>query len=148
MEQKFSSLLFVAAVLGAGSMTAFSPQAGTGAADAQPQLSSVKIEFVPGERTIFFDDFSDMAQDEPPPHWKVRNNPVELRTGGGVRELYSKGDTELQSPSFAVPQNFTFELMWTGHGEMVWHFRDKDDNDALQAMVRGEEDGQSASLQI
>src|SRR5690348_10652130 len=38
---------------------------------SQPELKAAKIDFVPGEKTIFFDDFSDMAADEPPPHWKV-----------------------------------------------------------------------------
>ena len=45
----------------------------------QPELKSAKIEFIPGERTIFYDDFSDMAADEPPPHWKVREGKVELK---------------------------------------------------------------------
>jgi OmpA-OmpF porin, OOP family len=117
----------------------------------QPELKSVKIDFVPGERTIFFDDFSDMAPDEPPPHWKVRNGPPELKMGGNIRELYS-GSTgnsvQLTSPKITVPQNFTFELAWTGEGEMQWIFRDKDGEEAIHATVRGEPDGHTASASV
>ena len=115
---------------------------------AQPELKSAKIEFVPGERAIFFDDFSDMVPDEPPPHWKVRNGKVELKMGGTVRELYNDGGVQLTSPKIAVPTNFTFELVWTGGGETTWVFRDKDGEEALHVMVRGEEDGMSASTSV
>ena len=102
-----------------------------GAAAAQPELKSVRIDFVPGERTIFFDDFSDMAQDEPPPHWKVRGAPIELRTGAGIRELYSAGDTSQSSPTIAVPPNFTLEVERTGTGDLDFEFRSKDDTNDL-----------------
>ena len=117
----------------------------------QPDLKTAKIEFVPGERTIFFDDFSDMAADEPPPHWKVRGGKVELWKDGAIRELRPGDgtvDIELTSPSFAVPKNFTFELVWTGGGEMQWSFRDKDNNEVMTALIRGEEDGKTASATI
>jgi outer membrane protein OmpA-like peptidoglycan-associated protein len=117
----------------------------------QPELKSARIDFIPGERTIFFDDFSDMEPDEPPPHWKLREGRAELRTGGDVHELYS-GTTgnslHLTSPKIAVPQNFTFELLWTGTGEMSWIFRNKDDQEAFHLVVRGEDDGMTASAQI
>ncbi len=118
------------------------------AGGAQPELKSTKIEFVPGEKTLFYEDFSDMVPDEPPPHWKVRDGEVELRTGGGIRELYAEKSVHLTSPSFAIPTNFTFELVWTGGGQMDWHFRDKEDNDVLVAMIRGEEAGDEASTSI
>lgn len=115
---------------------------------AQPELKSAKIEFVPGERTIFYDDFTDMAQDEPPPHWKVRGGKVALKVGGDLRELYSAENVNLASPKIAVPSNFTFELVWTGGGEMTWIFRDKDGEEAFHIMVRGEEDGMQASTAV
>ena len=115
---------------------------------AQPDLKSAKIEFVPGEKTIFFDDFSDMAQDEPPPHWKVREGKVDLKVGGAVRELHAEDGVNLTSPALAVPKNFTFELSWTGTGEMVWHFRNKDDEEMITAMVRGEEDGNTVNVSV
>jgi outer membrane protein OmpA-like peptidoglycan-associated protein len=133
------------------SNSAASANSGSSAAGGQPELKSTKIEFVPGERTIFFDDFSDMDPDEPPPHWKARNGRLELRTGGGIRELYTgdKGEAvDLTSPKFQLPQNFTFELVWTGKGETVWSFRDQEDHEAIRAMVRGEPDGQTANISI
>jgi outer membrane protein OmpA-like peptidoglycan-associated protein len=140
----FGAAFFILAAVPAGTF-AFA-QSDT----AQPELKSAKIEFVPGEKTLFFDDFSDMAQDEPPPHWKVRDGKVELKIGGNVRELYGAGDPapQLTSPNMAVPQNFTFEMQWTGGGEMVWIFRDKDNEEAIHLMVRGEADGQTASVSV
>jgi outer membrane protein OmpA-like peptidoglycan-associated protein len=111
-------------------------------------LKSAKIEFIPGEKTVFYDDFTDMAKDEPPPHWKVREGKVELKVGGDLRELYNEGGVNLTSPQIAVPQNFTFELQWTGGGETTWSFRDKDDGEAIHVIVRGEEDGTTASVSI
>jgi len=121
--------------------------AAAGGASAQPDLKSVKIEFVPGERVVYFEDFSDMAEDEPPPHWKVRNGTVELRTGGGIRELYADKDVNLTSGSFTMPTNFTFEIDWTGEGQMVWHFMNQDQQ-VMWAQVRGEPDGKTANVSI
>lgn len=72
----------------------------------------MKIDFIPGEKTVFFDDFSDMAEDEPPPHWKLRDGKVELRTGGGIRQLTTvcPGKPTLHSESFSFPKNFTVEI--------------------------------------
>jgi outer membrane protein OmpA-like peptidoglycan-associated protein len=126
---------------------AATPNGGSG----QPELKAVRIDFIPGERTIFLDDFSDMDPDEPPPHWKVRNGKVELRTGGDIRELHSEDNgnaASLSSPKFAVPQNFTFELAWTGTGETDWKFRNKDDQDVISVVVRGEPDGQTANCSV
>jgi len=116
----------------------------------QADFKTAKIEFVPGERTIFYDDFSDMAEDEPPPHWKVRGGKVELWAKGGVRELRQSGEGELTmtTPAIVVPKNFTFQLQWTGNGEMLWYFYDKDGNEMLMARVRGEEDGKTASVTV
>jgi outer membrane protein OmpA-like peptidoglycan-associated protein len=82
------------------------------ATGAQPDLRAVTIDFVPGEKTVFYDDFSDMAEDEPPPHWKLRDGRVELRTGGDVRQLTTvcPAKLSLSSQSFTFPKNFTMEL--------------------------------------
>jgi len=145
MQNKYFRIILSAAVivLPTAAMLAQS-------ATNQPDLKSAKIEFVPGEKTIFYDDFSDMAADEPPPHWKVREAKVELKTGGSVRELYGGGDQSptLTSPLFTVSQNFTTELVWTGGGEMIWRFLDKDNEAMLNATVRGEEDGQTVNIRI
>jgi len=123
------------------------PAAG-GSGSAQPELKATKIEFVPGERTVFFEDFSDMAEDEPPPHWKVRNGTVELRTGGNIRELYSEKGVDLTSGSFEIPVNFTFELDWTGEGQTSWKLVDKSGASPITFVVRGEPSGQDANIQV
>lgn len=118
---------------GAGAATGMNVAAAAGgAAGAQPELKSVRIDFVPGEHTIFYDDFSDWAEDEPPPHWKVRGAPVELRTGAGIRELYSAADSSQSTPPIAVPANFTLEMERTGTGDLDVEFRDKDENKCLE----------------
>lgn len=91
---------------------AASPSNTQAAALDQPDLKASKIEFVPGEKTVFFDDFSDMAEDEPPPHWKVRDGVLELRTGGGIRQLTAAcpAKPSLNSASFTFPKNFTVEI--------------------------------------
>ncbi len=79
-------------------------------ASAQPNLAAVKVDFIPGDRTIFLDDFADMASDEPPPHWKVRGGKAELRTGQGVRQLtLAEVNTVLTPNLTAIPKNFTLE---------------------------------------
>ncbi|MGB6547107.1 MAG: OmpA family protein [Candidatus Acidiferrales bacterium] len=129
---------------------ATSPQPAAAATGGQPDLKSTPIDFVPGERTIFFDDFSDMDADEPPPHWKVRGGTVALSRGGGISELDVAADTgvTLTSGTIEVPANFTFQMIWTGGGQIVCRFHDKDGNQVIIAQVRGEEDGQTASAQI
>ena len=124
---------------------AAAPAGNTG---GQPNLVAAKIDFIPGEKTVFYDDFSDMGSDEPPPHWKLRGNPVELRKGGGIRELYASKGVELTSPNMVVPKNFTFELEFTGTGETTWKFKNKDGHDVLDVMVRGEPDQHTANTRV
>jgi len=133
---------------GAGTSPSAGPAPAAGASGDQPQFSTVRIDFVPGEKTVFFDDFSDMAQDEPPPHWRLRGNPIELRVGPSMRELYAGKDVELTSQKFAGPANFTFELEWTGQGETNWRFLDKDNNEVMHAKVRGEPDNVTAHMEV
>ncbi len=147
----------------AGGAPALAPAAGTAApatsaaapiaaaaasTGGQPDFKTVRIDFVPGERTVFYDDFSDMAQDEPPPHWRLRNGKVDLKVAGDVRELYAADTVNLFSPNFVLPANFTFELEFTGTGETDWHFRDKDGQEYLTVMARGEADGNMANASV
>lgn len=133
----------------APAQSAAAPQsASDNAGGAQPELKSTPIDFVPGERTIFYDDFSDMDADEPPPHWKVRGGTVELRTGGGIHELYTPNDVSLTSPRIVIPSNFTFQVVWTGIGQMIWRFRDKDDNQVMWAQLNGDDDGQGVTATV
>jgi OmpA-OmpF porin, OOP family len=117
-------------------------QAAAGAASTpggQPNLVAVPIDFIPGEKTVFYDDFSDMPPGEPPPHWTVRDGMMQLRMGGGVRELYTDGtsDVTMASPSFVIPVNFTFQLKCVCKGRSNWEFDDKDGTRIFGVEVEG-----------
>jgi OOP family OmpA-OmpF porin len=109
------------------------------AAPGQPDLTAVKADFIPGDKTIFYDDFTDMTGDEPPPHWKVRGTVAELQVGNGIRQLAVKGETVTLTPNLTgLPKNFTMEADLTiGAGdpgtrpENGWHFLTKGGGDAL-----------------
>ena len=113
------------------------PAAAATAASVQPNLAEVKVDFVPGEKTIFYDDFTDMAPDEPPPHWKVRGGEARLLVGANLRELDIDGNTSLTSPALPVPANFTLQsvLMFpvgTGNPPTAsFHFKDAKGNVVL-----------------
>jgi OOP family OmpA-OmpF porin len=114
----------------ASSAPADAPAATTAAgAPAQPDLTTVKADFIPGEKTIFFDDFTDMAGDEPPPHWKIRGGTAELRVGAGIRQLTLRGQRVNLVPALTgLPPNFTYEteVLYSNHGGTIeWGFFDK-----------------------
>jgi outer membrane protein OmpA-like peptidoglycan-associated protein/curli biogenesis system outer membrane secretion channel CsgG len=77
----------------------------------QLNFTVIKAEFLPGEKTVFFDDFSDMAGDAAPPHWKIRGATPELRVAGSTRELALIGDRYDIYPNITgLPKNFTMEM--------------------------------------
>lgn len=76
---------------------------------AQPEMTTLKSTFIPGEKTLFFDDFSDMSPDAAPPHFKVRGAAPELRAAGNVRQLTVTQRGSIFPNITALPQNFTFE---------------------------------------
>ncbi len=84
------------------------PAAAGSATGGQPNLAAVTIDFVPGEKTIFYDDLSDMAPDEPPPHWQVRGDAVTLMLNKTLRQL-DLLNTQLTTPELALPANFTLQ---------------------------------------
>jgi outer membrane protein OmpA-like peptidoglycan-associated protein/curli biogenesis system outer membrane secretion channel CsgG len=109
-------------------------------ASGQPDLTALKAEFIPGDKVIFMDDFSDMAGDEPPPHWKIRGGTAELREGAGIRQLSVHGSDVILTPNLSeVPSNFTLEdeIFFSEHWEyVVWKFADKKGNDMLEINTR------------
>jgi OmpA-OmpF porin, OOP family len=78
-------------------------------AGAQPQLKLLKADFLPGERVLFYDDFSDMSAEDAPPHFKVRGAAPELRAGGGIRQLTVTRRGTLTPNLTGLPKNFTFD---------------------------------------
>ena len=75
----------------------------------QPELTVVKADFMPGEKTIFYDDFSDMAAGDAPSRFKVRGPAPELRVGGGIRQLTAVQTGSLFPNITSLPKNFTYE---------------------------------------
>ena len=75
----------------------------------QPEMTTLKSDFVPGEKTLFFDDFTDMNPGDAPARFKVRGAAVELREGGGVRQLTAMQNGALIPNLTALPANFTYE---------------------------------------
>lgn len=111
-------------------------------AGGEPNLVATKIDFVPGEKTVFYDDFSDMPPGEPPPHWKVRDGHVDLLMGGGVRALSIPAGVELTSGSLPIPKDFTFQVVFMpkpgfndASGFLSFAFRNKNDDDVLGGKI-------------
>lgn len=124
-----------------GATTAAAAPAATPASQSggQPDLTAVKAEFVPGEKVILYDDFSDMEGDEPPPHWKVRGGTAELRVGDGIRQLTMTAQRVTLTPNVTgLPANFTMEtdVVYKGHGARAhWRFHDKAGADTLDIIT-------------
>ena len=98
---------FIGGMLLAG-CTQIHGQQAAGAAQ-QPELTAVKADFMPGEKTIFYDDFTDMAAGDAPSHFKVRGPAPELRVGGGIRQLTAVQSGSLFPNLTSLPKNFTYE---------------------------------------
>jgi OmpA-OmpF porin, OOP family len=124
--------------------TAMAPTSPAG----QPEMKSAAIDFIPGERTIFFDDFTDVGADDIPPHWLVHDGKIEMRPKEGARpEMYAPENVALTSPPMIVPANFTFQSEWIGGGEMEWNFRNGK-TIVLTAIVHADSENKFASVQI
>jgi outer membrane protein OmpA-like peptidoglycan-associated protein len=115
----------------------------------QPEMKSAAIDFIPGERTIFFDDFSDIGADDIPSRWPAHEGKLDLRTprDGVPPERYATENVILTSPEMTVPANFTFELEWTGNGAMEWNFRNGK-TIVLTAVVHADTVGNFATVQL
>jgi outer membrane protein OmpA-like peptidoglycan-associated protein len=131
---------------------ASAPAAQSSGSSGQPDLTAVKANFVPGERTIFYDDFTDMAGDEPPPHWKVRGGSVTLMVAPGIRQLTTSQNLEL-TPNFKdFPKNFTLEsvVMFQNPVDFrnAWQFRTKNGQDSLRIWVQTQNGDASVRVRV
>jgi outer membrane protein OmpA-like peptidoglycan-associated protein len=72
---------------------------------AQDQLAE-GWDFVPGEKILLYDDFTDMTRGGAPPHWKVRGGSVKLGANG---RLTAPQSTELHPNVAKWPKNFTVD---------------------------------------
>ena len=79
------------------------------AAAQQPQFTTLQAEFLPGERTIFYDDFTDMMAGAAPSHFRTRGAAPELGVAGALRQLTYTRSGSLFPNLTALPNNFTFE---------------------------------------
>ena len=106
LRSTWLSLIFVGCIQVLSMAEAQAPAASS----QQPELTTLKSTFIPGEKTIFYDDFSDMGPDDAPPHFKVRGTTPELRAAGNTRQLtVVQGKTVLSPNLTTLPANFTFE---------------------------------------
>jgi outer membrane protein OmpA-like peptidoglycan-associated protein len=78
-------------------------------ASPQPEMKTLTSTFIPGDKTIFYDDFTDMSADEAPPHFKVRGSAPELRSAGNIRQLTVTQRGSIFPNITALTKNFTFE---------------------------------------
>lgn len=97
--------LIVCAVMAMGGMTGIPASA----AAQQPQFTSLRAEFLPGERTIFYDDFSDMSAGAAPSRFRTRGAAPELGAAGALRQLTYTSSGSLFPNLTALPRNFTYE---------------------------------------
>ncbi|MDM7994911.1 MAG: OmpA family protein [Acidobacteriota bacterium] len=113
-------------------------------AAGQPNLTLVKDEFIPGDNTIFYDDFTDMNPGDAPPHFKVRGASPDLMDGEGFRQLTISANSKLYPNLKALPQNFTIESelkkTGSGGGAMYMKFLSKN-KEILQWAVSAGSDG-------
>ena len=121
------------------------PAGAAPAMGGQPDLTAIKADFMPGEKILLYDDFTDMAGDEPPPHWKVRGTTPELKVGPGIRQLTVKGENVVLTPNLeGLPKNFTMETDLVIEGpadsrpEVEWYFLDKGNQRAMSLLSKQE----------
>lgn len=80
-------------------------------------------DFIPGERTLLLDDFSDIPKGAAPPHWKVRGGSVRLDTAG---RLSANVKSQLTPNVARWPKSFTIETEFVptkvDNGDLNWWF--------------------------
>lgn len=81
------------------------------AGPAQPNFTVLRDDFIPGENTLFYDDFTDMAPGDASPHFKVRGASPELMAAGSLRQLTVTAKGSMIPNLSSLPKNFTYEAI-------------------------------------
>lgn len=119
--------------------TSSSASPAASSASAQPVFSNVKNDFIPGEKVIFYDDFTDVDPGDALPHWKVRNGAASVQEASSLRQVTftkDQGSGVMMSALVKqLPQNFTIEselkIDDPQDARFNWYFHDDAKADAL-----------------
>jgi outer membrane protein OmpA-like peptidoglycan-associated protein len=109
-------------------------------------------DFVPGEKLLIYDDYTDMSPGGAPPHWKVRGSTLRLTDG---RLLAAPGQTTTMWPNVVKwPNNFTIEMdilgkrAEDGERQVAWEFLKGDAWTWVAAIHLYNEGGCRVSIEI
>jgi hypothetical protein len=112
------------------------------AAGWQPGQLAEGWDFVPGERLLLYDDFTDMPKGGSTPHWKVRGASVKLGADG---RLNLSEETELTPNVASWPANFTIEQEYmvrkSENSSVSWVFSNGEDEAQWSVALRFFADG-------
>jgi len=94
-------------------------------------------DFVPGEKLLLYDDFTDMPKGGSPPHWKVRGASVKLGADG--RLIFTE-ETQLYPNISQWPKNFTVEQEFvvrkSENSDLAWIFMSSEDEQQWKVAIR------------
>ena len=114
------------------------------AAFAQDVQLSEGWDFVPGEKLLLFDDFTDMPKGAAPPHWAVRRSAAKLAANG---RLLLTQTGQLWPNVKTWPDNFTIEQdialekpAEPGERDFSWNFGNGEEEWTWRAWARCEDD--------
>ena len=115
---------------------------------AQAQ-SDEERDFVPGEKAVFYDDYTDMSKGAAPPHWKVRGGAAKLNPAG---RLVLADRVSLYPNIKALPKNFTVETDFVpkdaSGGHLGWVFENQDSTFQWKAQFQFDSDEILATLNV
>lgn len=111
--------------------------------------SDEEHDFVPGEKAVFYDDFTDMAKGAAPPHWKVRGGAAKLNPAG---HLVLADRLSLYPNVESLPKNFTVETDFVpkdaSGGHVAWVFENQDSTFQWSAQFQFDTDEIYATLNV
>jgi outer membrane protein OmpA-like peptidoglycan-associated protein len=111
--------------------------------------SDEERDFVPGEKAVFYDDYTDMAKGAAPPHWKVRGGAAKLNPAG---RLVLTDRLTLYPNIKTLPKNFTVETEFVpkdaSGGHLGWVFENQDSSFQWNAQFQFDTDEIYATLNV